>query len=134
MRRGVFLRRKEIQKGRVVVNKEFLLKAMNWFHHQLKDARFVVVNNDQQWCKDNIHGEDVFFSTFTEPILDMVILSLCNHTVMSTGTFSWWGAWLAGGTVVYCSDFPRPGSLLDTKVLIRKDFYPPSWIGMSNGI
>ena len=134
VRRGDFLERKKLEKGRVVVNKEFLLKAMNWFRHQHKDARFVVVSNDQQWCKDNIHGEDVFFSTFTEPILDMAILSLCNHTVMSTGTFSWWGAWLAGGTVVYCSDFPRPGSLLATKVLFRKDFYPPSWIGMSNGI
>ena len=134
VRRGDFLRQKAQSIGRVVVNKGYLLKAMNWFRRHYTDARFVVVSNDIKWCRDNIPGKDIFFSTFTEPIHDMAILSLCNHTVMSTGTFGWWGAWLAGGTVVYCSDYPRPGSYVANNTLIREDFYPPSWIGMSNGI
>ena len=134
VRRGDFLRQKALKKGRVVVNKDYLLKAMNWFRHQHKDACFIVVSDDKMWCRDNIPGEDVIFSNYTEPMHDMAILSLCNHVVISTGTFGWWGAWLAGGTVVYCSDYHRPGSYLANHTLFREDYYPPSWIGMSNGI
>ena len=134
VRRGDFLSEKSQRNGRVVVNKIYLLKAMQWFRRNHKDARFVVVSDDNRWCRDNIQDKDVIFSTFTEPIYDMAILSLCNHTVMSTGTFSWWGAWLAGGEVIYCSDYPRQGSTVANHALFRDDFYPPSWIGMTNGI
>ena len=134
VRRGDFLKDNQQLKGRVVVSKEYIFKAMNWFRRQHKDTRFVVVSDDQSWCRDNISGKDVFFSTLTAPILDMAILSLCNHTVMSTGTFSWWGAWLAGGQVVYCSDFPKPESSLARRIFFNNDYYPPSWIGMSNTI
>ena len=116
------------------MNKDYLLKAMSWFRRQHKDTFFVVVSDDKKWCRDNIPGKDVIFSNYTEPMHDMAILSLCNHVVISTGTFGWWGAWLAGGTVVYCSDYPRPGSYLANHSLFREDYYPPSWIGMSNGI
>ena len=133
VRRGDFLNVGQWNKGRVVVDKNYLLKAMNFFRRRHNDAIFVVVSNGIKWCKDNIPGKDVVFSKFTEPIIDMAILSLCNHTVMSTGTFGWWGAWLAGGAVVYCSDYPRPGSYVANHTLFREDFYPPSWIGMSNG-
>ena len=134
VRRGDFLTERSKIKGRVVVDKNYLRKAMYFFRTQHKDALFVIVSNDIKWCKDNMQGNDVVFSIFTEPIHDMAILSLCNHTVMSTGTFGWWGAWLAGGTVVYCSDYPRPGSIVANNTLFRDNFYPPSWIGMSNGI
>ncbi|KAH3835789.1 hypothetical protein DPMN_109153 [Dreissena polymorpha] len=32
--------------------------------------------------------------------VDMAVLSLCDHTIVSTGTFGWWAAWLAGGTTI----------------------------------
>ena len=134
VRRGDFLTTRSKIIGRVVVDKHYLRKAMHLFRTQHKDALFVIVSNDIKWCKNNIPGNDVVFSIFTKPIHDMAILSLCNHTVMSTGTFGWWGAWLAGGTVVYCSDYPRPGSYVANNALFREDFYPPSWIGLSNGI
>ena len=134
VRRGDFLGPVAQTMGRIVVNKGYISKAMDFFRRQHTYARFVVVSNDIKWCRDNISGTDVFFSNFTEPILDMAILSLCDHTIISTGTFSWWGGWLSRGTVVYCSDYPRPGSYLANHTLFHDDYYPPSWIGMSNGI
>ena len=41
---------------------------------------------------------------------DLALLASCDHTVMATGTFSWWAAWLANGTTVYYANFPRRGS------------------------
>jgi len=49
---------------------------------------------------------------------------------MTTGTFGWWGAWLANGTTVYYKNWPTAGSQLEAKI-IRSDFFPPSWIAMT---
>jgi galactoside 2-L-fucosyltransferase 1/2 len=48
---------------------------------------------------------------------------------MSTGTFGWWAAWMAGGTTIYFDGWPRPSSALDAEVN-KKDFFPPQWIAM----
>ena len=33
----------------------------------------------------------------------MAVLTLCDHSILSIGTFGWWSAWLTGGKVVYYS-------------------------------
>ena len=74
----------------------------------------------------------MIFSLFTDPIVDISILSLCNHTIITSGSFGWSGAWLANGTVVYLRDFPKPGSELYKNFFINNGYYLPNWIGMSN--
>nr|ACO10954.1 Galactoside 2-alpha-L-fucosyltransferase 1 [Caligus rogercresseyi] len=33
-----------------------------------------------------------------EPLwLDLALLAACHHTILSYGTFSFWGGWLSGG-------------------------------------
>ena len=132
VRRGDFLSQVSINEGRVVADRNYTQKSMNFFRGKYKDAVFVILSDDQKWCKENIKGSDVIFSPFTDPIVDMAILSLCNHTIITSGSFGWWGAWLANGTVVYLRDFPKKGSALD-KGFIRDEYYFPHWIGMSNG-
>lgn len=61
------------------------------------------------------------------PGQDLAILSLCNHTVVSAGTFGWWAAWLANGTTVYFDNWPRNGTKLDGK-FDRRDYYPSHWV------
>ena len=63
---------------------------------------------------------------------DLALLASCDHTVMTTGTFSWWAAWLANGTTVYCADYPKRGSWLSTKIQRSTEYYYPDWIGMYN--
>ena len=132
VRRGDFLTKTSQNEGRVVADRNYTRKSMNFFRENYKDAFFVVLSDDQKWCKDNINGSDVIFSPFKEPIVDMAILSLCNHTIITSGSYGWWGAWLANGTVVYLKDFPKPGSPLDKSGLITYEYYFPHWIGMSN--
>jgi len=61
---------------------------------------------------------------------DMAILSSCQHVIMSTGSYGWWAAWLAGGTTIYYSDWPRKGSELDG-ITNHEDLFLPNWIGMT---
>ena len=135
---GIHVRRTDFMthfakyEGRVVADGNYTRKAMSAFRAQYIDAFFVVVSDDQDWCKENIKGNDVTFSPFKEPIVDMAILSLCDHVIITAGTFGWWGAWLANGTTVYLKDFPKHGSGLE-KYMPHEDYYYPHWIGLSNG-
>ena len=133
VRRGDFLSKISVDEGRVVADRNYTQKSMNFFREKHKNAVFVILSDDQKWCKENIQGNDVIFSPFTDPVVDMAILSLCHHTIVTSGSFGWWGAWLANGVVVYLRDFPKPGSDLDTNGLfVREEYYFPHWIGMSN--
>ena len=63
--------------------------------------------------------------------VDLAVLSRCNHTIMTVGTFGWWAAWLASGQVVYYANFPRPNSPLATEFSKSKaDYFPPNWVGL----
>ena len=133
VRRGDFLTTKDVKRGKVVADRLYIKKAMNFFITKYPNSFFVVVSDDKRWCKDNIVGTNVVFSEFELPIIDLAIMSLCDHMIITVGTFSWWAGWLAGGTVVYLKDFPRPGSKLERSQIIREKYYYPDWIGMSNG-
>jgi galactoside 2-L-fucosyltransferase 1/2 len=37
---------------------------------------------------------------------DLAVMSLCNHTIISHGTFSFWAGFLAGGSVISPNHFP----------------------------
>ena len=60
---------------------------------------------------------------------DLAMVSRCDGVIMSTGTYGWWGAWLANKTTIYYSDWPRNGSKL-LRYFSREDFFPPNWIPM----
>ena len=131
VRRRDFLTEKSVSEGRVVANISFINKAMNYFRNRFRRIHFIVCTDDKLWCRNNIRSSDVTISEFTVPIIDMAILSLCDHVIITVGTFSWWAGWLSGGIVVHLSDYPVPGSYLE-RFAPRDNYYPPEWIGMSN--
>ena len=145
VRRGDFLYKSSQTEGRTVADKEYINKSMNFFRKKYSDAYFIIVSEDVDWCWNNIFGDDFILSDmhfsigyqilkFGEAVVDLSIMSLCDHAIITSGTFGWWGGWLSGGTVIYLKDFPRPGSQLDQPPgFIREEYYLPDWIGMSNG-
>jgi hypothetical protein len=60
---------------------------------------------------------------------DLAILSQCNHTIMTVGTYGWWAGYLAGGITIYYKNFPKPGSELSF-IFNREEFFPQEWIGL----
>ena len=131
VRRGDFNIPTARKGGRLVATKIYLESAMELYRKRFENSHFIVCSDDMGWCQKNIKGSNVTFSTFREPIVDIAILSLCNHAIITVGSFGWWGGWLAGGTVVYLSNYPIPGSDLD-KQQPKHTYYLPQWIGMDN--
>lgn len=142
VRVGIHVRRGDYliysDKGYTVPTVSYFRKAMKYFTDMFDRVQFFVASDDPLWIKANINTVghspavvNVTHSSGHSPGQDLAILSLCEHVIMSTGTFGWWAAWLAKGVTIYYGEFPRRGSPLE-KVFERKDFFPPHWIPMTD--
>lgn len=125
VRRGDFVRSQS--QGYVPAPLPYFYRAMNYFYTRHQDVMFFVCSNEILWCKKYLDDDNIFYSDSNNGFVDLAALSLCNHTIISAGSYSWWAGYLANGTVIYYKDFPRPGSSLE-KSMVRKDYYPQSWI------
>ena len=116
------------------VSLAFYEGALAAFRRRLAgEALFVVVSDDPQWCEAQplFHASDVTVTRFAprdSPLHDLALLAACDHNVVSLGTFGWWGAWLAGGQVLYHQEFePNHRINVDGKA-VPADYYPRQWI------
>lgn len=129
IRRGDMNSGRELARGYSVASLEYVKKAMDYFRKNISSPIFFVVSDDRGWVTRYLKGNDVVLTGNGSPGGDMAILANCNHSIVSTGTYGWWGAWLAGGQVIYYKNFPTPGSWLDKRYR-KNDYYPPHWLGM----
>ncbi len=139
---GVHIRRgdmvtnqKHVDYGYTVADQQYLEIAVKYYENifEQQDLVFIVCSDDIKWAKQhfNFTSHHVVFSENRTDVLDLAILSKCDHTIMTTGTFGWWASWLAGGQVVYYSNYPRKYSRLERSFSKDKtDYFPPEWIGM----
>ena len=114
---------------------DYIQRAMAHYQTWYNKITFIVLSDDIRWCRENIHNSEhsVIFSPFSNPGNDLSLMSLCDHMIMTTGTFGWWGSWLAGGHVIYYGGYPRLGSELD-KHFVKEDFYPKQWTQLEWGL
>ena len=71
----------------------------------------------------------VVFSEGRRAEQDLAILSSCNHSIISVGTYGWWAGYLARGITVYYRNYPRKGAEL-MPLFSRDDYFPPEWVGL----
>ena len=115
-----------------VASKSYIVKAMDAFRRNFTRVHFVVCSNGIPWCKKNLGKQkNVSFSESRSPYVDFAILSLCNHTLATVGTYSWWAGWMAGGVTTYYTRFADPSTHL-FRNLKFEDFFLPKWIPMSD--
>lgn len=138
---GVHIRRKDmlanynVVRGYTVASKEYLAAAVNHFRSNFPASTlvFVVCGDEPDWSKQNFPMVDrnsfLAFSESRTAAQDMAILTACNHTIMTVGTFGWWSAYLAGGQTIYYNNFPAPGTHI-ANLLKKEDYFPPDWIGL----
>ena len=65
---------------------------------RLDDPRFFVFSNDLPWCRANLDLPDCEYVDLStsrdDPTVDLRLMALCRHQIISNSTFSWWAAWL----------------------------------------
>ena len=58
---------------------------------------------EKEFCKNSMPLQDKGIHSLIPPCSighDMAVMSLCNHTILSYGTFGYWSGFLAGGSVI----------------------------------
>jgi len=109
--------------------KDYFRRAMSYFTDCLERVQFVTLSDDPAWCQKHLNATDIVYSIGHSPAVDMAIASLCDHAIITIGSYGWWAAWFANGITITQENFPRNGSTL-AKRLHRDDYYKPDWIGL----
>ena len=129
IRRGDFIEQKNA--GYIVSNITYIENAIKYYERQKKETMFVVATNDPTWTKTHVLPlrENVYLSPFTSPVDDLCLLASCNDSIITGGSYGWWSAYMAGGSVVYDNTFPRLDSSIGRR-FTKDDYYPPQWVGL----
>uniref|UniRef100_A0A0N5AN99 L-Fucosyltransferase n=1 Tax=Syphacia muris TaxID=451379 RepID=A0A0N5AN99_9BILA len=139
----VTLNIKNVAHGHTTATKEYFMHAMDYFRNKYGNVLFIIASDNPNWVRREIKpqahvlfvevmnassGEIYVLKTHQREI-DLATLTLCNATILSTGTFSWWAGYLANGEAIYYQNWPLKDSVLDFMVQ-KSDFFMPTWISM----
>ena len=138
VRRGDVLNPDKMEFGYTTPDENYFAHAMRYFVDRFERIQFIVACQDMDWCRQNFadfgktlpQRVNVTYLERLSYAQDFAIIASCEHSIMSTGTYGWWAAWLARGITIYYADWPKNGSELARKFR-REDFFPPNWIGMT---
>jgi hypothetical protein len=78
---------------------DYYARAVEQIAGRIEGVRVYVISDDPAWCQAELRLP--FPTTVVDRPLphdraweDMLVISRCDHHVISNSTFSWWGAWL----------------------------------------
>ena len=112
----------------------YITNAMTTFRKRHGSVHFIVCSDDRKWCIDNLTPlPNVTVSPPGVKEIDLAILTMCDHTIMTMGTFGWWAAYIVGGEAV------RPDSIYTKRKynwneLMMHNFYLPHWFVVENPV
>lgn len=107
-----------------LISLEYIQLAINLFND--KEYNFLIISDDIPYCKQIfMESENIKFSNGTSDFVDLCIMSLVHHNIISNSSFSWWGAYLnqnINKRVI------APNNWFKDKSIITSDLYPSTWI------
>nr|XP_045602968.1 galactoside alpha-(1,2)-fucosyltransferase 2-like [Procambarus clarkii] len=81
---------------------EFIVAAMDRYRATVSNPVFVVCSDDLPFVRLHLqNAPDTVISDMALPEEDMALLAACSHSIMTVGSFGFWGSYLAGGRVIY---------------------------------
>ena len=117
---GIHVRRTDFADMSFASSDVYLVNAMAHFTELYPNAHFIVASDDKSYCHSLFRGRSNVFVTpksFAGGD-DMAALTLCEHSIITGGTFGWWAAFLANGEVMHDREYP-------SGCASREHYYPP---------
>jgi hypothetical protein len=117
---GIHVRRSDFLSINFSSSDEYLFTAIDYFTTQYPKAHFIVASDDKPYCqalfrnRSNVSITPGSFSAGD----DLITLSLCEHSIVTGGSFGWWSAFLANGIVMHDRTYT-------TGCKRREHYYPP---------
>jgi galactoside 2-L-fucosyltransferase 1/2 len=95
---------------------------MDHYRRKYINCRFLIASDDKDYVKTYLgNNSDVFITPKSfHTGDDLAALALCDHTIVTAGSYGWWAAWLTGGNVVHDIHYP-----VAAQNCIRQHYFPP---------
>ncbi|CAF1210603.1 unnamed protein product [Rotaria sordida] len=118
---GIHVRRKDFVLLNYSSTDEYLFAAIDYYIRHYPNAYSIVASDDKSYCKNLFHNLSNIFVTPQSFSVgdDLITLSLCEHSIITGGTFGWWTGYLANGQVVHDKTYPSGCE--------RREYYYPPW-------
>ncbi|CAF1046605.1 unnamed protein product [Adineta steineri] len=130
---GIHIRRGDFLGMRRVSSDKYIFNAMSYFLLKYHSVIFVITSDDKQYCRKSFGEKNNVLVTpdSFSAVDDLATLTLCNHTILTVGTFGWWGGFLSHNRVHdVLTDSKSDHTPLD--VDCRKNDYFPPWFSFLN--
>jgi hypothetical protein len=120
------------QRYRLIIDSDYYKNAIQRIRDKFYGEKtcFVLFSDDMDVARRMLKTEkDIVLHSGTM-FADLCSMSLCDSHIISNGTFSWWGAWLADetkGVVVRPSIWPTADK---NQPFAPLDIYPSDWIAV----
>jgi len=101
---------------------EYLTWAMNYFRRKYVNCRFVIASDDKKYVETTLGNNTDIFITPSNFFAgdDLAALGLCEHAIVTAGTYGWWAAWFAGGDVIHDLNYP-----VGFQKCVKEHYFPP---------
>ena len=103
---------------------EYIQEAINEFSDQ--EYNFLIISDDIPYCKSIFpESNNLKFSTGKSDLVDLCLMTLTDHNIISNSSYSWWGAYLnpnVNKKVIAPSNWFKDKINMNTK-----DLLPASW-------
>ena len=105
-----------------------------YYHKAVKMAggrNIAIFSDDIQWCKDNLHFEDIDNIQYMgkeEDWIELYKMSECKNIIISNSTFGWWAAYLKTSPGKIFAPAQWFGKVYIQQGFKIEDLLPPEWI------
>jgi hypothetical protein len=130
VRRGDFVVISELYNPEYILKDTYYHKAIKYIKEKIKtEFKLLIFSDDIEWCKNNFKNDNIIFIEHNFDYIDLWIMSQCNHNIISSSTFSWWGAFL-NNNLDKIIIAPQKSVFREKKnfIELNKNLYPPEWI------
>nr|XP_027223998.1 galactoside 2-alpha-L-fucosyltransferase 3-like isoform X2 [Penaeus vannamei] len=103
VRRTDYVKHAKKMFGAKLPGEEYFKRALNYYRAKFpNNVAFVAASDDMAFIQSKLKTEkDVFYAPGKSASFDMALLSSCNHSIVTMGSYGFWTGFLAGGEVVY---------------------------------
>jgi hypothetical protein len=133
IRRGDFVVISKIYNPDYILKLSYYHKALNFINSKINsNYKILIFSDDIQWCQENFKQKNIIFIEGNYDYIDLWMMALCNHNIISSSTFSWWGAFLNQNqnNIVIAPEKSLFRERTNVKSLNKK-LYPNNWYILS---
>ena len=127
---AVHVRRRDYlqSKKHHIVTPAYYKEAMEFLGSRVLKPRYFVFSDDISYCRHLFQGKNLHFvEGCTSEVEEMHLMTLCDHSIITNSTFSWWGAWLGGDKRVVVAPCKWHNDKKYNAELKRDGLFPETW-------